>query len=351
MNRAHLEIGRELRRLGAPIREQRGRHHNQHGIRLEIALLLPEVDERQHLQGLAKAHIVSETGTDSRRERTTKIVDTGLLVGTQNDTESVWPIRSRINLRMRECFQEFPQLAIRPHLDVVVRTRRCRERIKTAARQEPKRLRHRDAFADELFRLLPMREQFADLLWIRHHPLAADAHESVTRFDEHPQLLLRQPFAVQGHADRKFAERPAVESAAGCLADRHRHLRLRRILRPQASCPDKESRRLVSRNAFQKAVGLADGEGARLEDAPCLQKRRQKAVFLRRRFERCENAAKCGGTARIGLQRGRKRQVTHLPIGIRTVHKGCKERKRTRSTLVALVLGEVERYLTEVAPA
>ena len=42
--------------------------------------------------------------------------------------------------------------------------------------------------------------------------------------------------------------------------------------------------------------------------------------------------------------------MTHLAVGIRTIDEGREKGERTASALVALVLGEMERQLAEIAP-
>ena len=182
-------------------------------------------------------------------------------------------------------------------------------------------------------------------------PFSANSDETVARIRQNRQVVFAQRFAVDRDVNAEVAERVRVERTALRLPDGHGHLRLRRRFCPDAPRAHEKPRLLVLRYAFQERVCLSDGQCARLEYPPRLKKRKQELVVLRRRFERRENLSERGGLCRIRLQRRGKRQMLCAPIGVRAAHERGKERERTRTALVSLVLREMQANLAHVAPS
>jgi len=62
----HPQLGREARRLVHPVVDERSRHHRDRRARVPcLAGGAAAVEERQHHDGLAEAHVVGEAATES----------------------------------------------------------------------------------------------------------------------------------------------------------------------------------------------------------------------------------------------------------------------------------------------
>jgi len=210
------QAGREAVRLGPPVAEQRGRHHDQ--ARRPRLLPLHQQEQRQHLQRLAEPHVVGEAGAQPEAVEEPEPGHAIALVGPQHCAQRV----SRIGELAAVGAPQVREHLVEPRPGRHLGPRRLaravgrlvgRAGIRRRAGQEAHALEEREPFGARL-RLdrLPVLEHLREPRTVHHRPLALDQDQPVGAGQDLSPLGGGERLPVEGHADLEVEQRAGADA-------------------------------------------------------------------------------------------------------------------------------------------
>ena len=348
-----FQARREAGDLRRPVGEQRGRRHQQRRLAFAGALLFQHQQQRQHLDGLAEAHVVGEARAESEPGEQMQPLHAGLLIGPQRAVERSPGIDARETVGPAQLGQRLreprPGDGLAP---VGVALDGARVPGNSGARQQAHRLAERQALGGgpPLDRL-ELIERPAQSFMIDFDPLAADEGEPVGLREQALDLGRRQRLAVERHLHAEVEQRVQPELRRRLAADRRLHLRTRRpVHAPARRHAHDDAGAFQRRNVLQELQRLLRAPAQRMKDLAGVDHRLQPGALLGGALHRHQQRQQALAVFRAGifLQGLAERQM--LRLGLRRQPRRVGGQEGERGLFVLAVLGEIEMHAPDQIP-
>ena len=344
MGDEHAQFRSEAFNFQAPVVHQRGRHHQE--VRALFLFLSAHVEEAEHLDCLAQAHVVSQAAAEFEAAQGRKPLNAQLLVGAKLGVEARVGFNTCLQLGRAERIQSAREpLAgddLRPFgprvfdLFVVTIEWGTGEHAHGLAEADPARL-------GMPLDIPPLVEHLRELVSVDLDPFAFDQHETMSGCEQLLDLLFRQLLAVQRQTDIEVQQRVHAQGGRRLAADRDRDLGAGLVLgTPPIGHAHNQACLLVQRDLTEEPVCLLGGPGERMVDIAGIYEFADEVALLGRPGQGSQQSEQLLAVlgSDVVLERTPQRQVLWLGQLGDLVDIGGDEGKGILG--IALVFGQVE---------